>query len=155
MYYNACCLTKIALLTGISTYAFSLVFRSYCWWEALLCSCILQSLCKANNFLEPVDNKEGEKKDADNNAVVSVVSVIRNTFWVGSAHPVKAAPAKKRTTWKNLVPDLLLLDSRALAWVKVFDMGVDMCQDPADLSVLLGVQLLIIMMTWTWTCIVS
>ena len=51
-----------------------------------------------------MDNKEGEKKDADNNAggsgVVSVVSVIRNTFWVGSAHPVKAAPARKKNNLK-------------------------------------------------------
>ena len=50
-----------------------------------------------------MDNKEGKEKDTDNNAggsrvifVVSVVSVVRNTFWVGSAHPVKAAPARKK-----------------------------------------------------------
>ena len=57
-----------------------------------------------------MDNKEGKEKDADNNAggsgvfsVVSVVSVVRNTFWVGSAHPVKAAPARKK---KNLSSNL-------------------------------------------------
>ena len=53
-----------------------------------------------------MDNKEGEKKDADNNAVVSVVSVvsvIRNTFWVGSAHPVKAAPARKKEQLERIL----------------------------------------------------
>ena len=75
-----------------------------------LASYNLQS--KANNFLEPVDNKEGKEKDADNNAggsgvgsEVSVVSVIRNTFWVGSAHPVKAAPARKKNNLSSMLKE--------------------------------------------------
>ena len=55
---------------------------------------------KAYNLLELVDNKEGKEKDTDNNAggsgVGSVVSIVRNTFGVGSTHPVKAAPARKK-----------------------------------------------------------
>ena len=54
-----------------------------------------------------MDNKEGKGEDADNNAggsgVVSVVSVIRNTFWVGSAHPVKAAPARKKEQLERIL----------------------------------------------------
>ena len=82
---------------------------------------------KANNFLEPVDNKEGEKKDADNNAVVSVVSVIRNTFWVGSAHPVKAAPARKKEQLERILFQIFyyltaghLLESKSLMEVLMF-----------------------------------
>ena len=57
-----------------------------------------------------MDNKEGKEEDADNNAggsgevsVVSVVSVVRNTFWVGSAHPVKAAPARKKEQLERIL----------------------------------------------------
>ena len=78
-----------------------------------------------------MDNKEGEKKDADNNAggsgevsVVSVVSVIRNTFWVGSAHPVKAAPARKKEQLERILFQIFyyltaghLLESKSLTWV--------------------------------------
>ena len=81
-----------------------------------------------------MDNKEGEKKDADNNAggsgvgsVVSVVSVIRNTFWVGSAHPVKAAPARKKEQLERILFQIFyyliaghLLESKSLMVVLMF-----------------------------------
>ena len=77
-----------------------------------------------------MDNKKG-KKDADNNAggsgevsVVSVVSVIRNTFWVGSAHPVKAAPARKKEQLERILFQIFyyltaghLLESKSLTCV--------------------------------------
>ena len=73
-----------------------------------------------------MDNKEGEKKDADNNAVVSVVSVIRNTFWVGSAHPVKAAPARKKEQLERILFQIFyyltaghLLESKSLTEVLI------------------------------------
>ena len=81
-----------------------------------------------------MDNKEGKKKDADNNAgasgvgsVVSVVSVIRNTFWVGSAHPVKAAPARKKEQLERILFQIFyyltaghLLESKSLMEVLRF-----------------------------------
>ena len=81
-----------------------------------------------------MDNKEGKKKDADNNAggsgevsVVSVVSVVRNTFRVGSAHPVKAAPARKKEQLERILFQIFyyltaghLLESKSLMEVLRF-----------------------------------
>ena len=81
-----------------------------------------------------MDNKEGKEKDADNNdggfgvgSVVSVVSVIRNTFWVGSAHPVKAAPARKKEQLERILFQIFyyltaghLLESKSLMEVLRF-----------------------------------
>ena len=75
-------------------------------------------------------DKEGEKKDADNNAgrsgVVSVVSVVRNTFWVSSAHPVKAAPARKKEQLERILFQIFyyltaghLLESKSLMEVLI------------------------------------
>jgi len=86
-----------------------------------------------DNFLELVDNKEGEEEDADNNAGGSgLLSIIRlggrlilNTFRVGGTNSLEAG-----------------LDSWTLAGVEVFDGGVDVLHDPADLFVLQLVHLL-------------
>ena len=81
-----------------------------------------------------MDNKEGKEKDADNNAggsgevsVVSVVSVVRNTFGVGSAHPVKAAPARKKEQLERILFQIFyyliaghLLESKSLMEVLMF-----------------------------------
>ena len=81
-----------------------------------------------------MDNKEGKEEDADNNAggsgvgsVVSVVSVVRNTFWVGSAHPVKAAPARKKEQLERILFQIFyyltaghLLESKSLMVVLMF-----------------------------------
>jgi len=85
------------------------------------------------NFLELVDNKEGEEEDANNKAGGSgLVSIIRlggrlilNTFRVGGTNSLEAG-----------------LDSWTLAGVEVFDGGVDVLHDPADLLVLQLVHLL-------------
>ena len=80
-----------------------------------------------------MDNKEGKEEDADNNAggsgvisVLSVVSVIRNTFWVGSAHPVKAAPARKKEQLERILFQIFyyltaghLLESKSLTEVLI------------------------------------
>jgi len=86
------------------------------------------------NFLELVNNKEGEEEDADNKAGGSgLLSIIRlggrlilNTFRVGGTNSLKAG-----------------LDSWTLAGVEVFDGGVDVLHDPADLFVLQLVHLLL------------
>ena len=78
-----------------------------------------------------MDNKEGKEKDADNNAgvvsAVSVVSIVRNTFWVGSAHPVKAAPARKKEQLERILFKIFyyltaghLLESKSLMEVLRF-----------------------------------
>ena len=78
-----------------------------------------------------MDNKEGKEEDADNNAggsgVVSVVFVVRNTFWVGSAHPVKAAPARKKERLERILFQIFyyliaghLLESKSLMEVLRF-----------------------------------
>ena len=81
-----------------------------------------------------MDNKEGKEKDADNNdggfgvgSVVSVVSVVRNTFGVGSAHPVKAAPARKKEQLERILFQIFyyliaghLLESKSLMEVLMF-----------------------------------
>ena len=141
-----------------------------------------------DNFLELVDNKEGEEEDADNNTWGSgLLSIIRlggrlilNTFRVSGTNSLKAGPVGHKNTicpplWGNFerslitwpwlleagpvgqknticpptsVPDLWLLDSWTLAGVEVFDGGVDVLHDPADLFVLQLVHLRIICSSW-------
>jgi len=87
-----------------------------------------------DNFLELVDNKEGEEEDANNNAGGSrLISILRlggrlilNTFRVGGTNSLEAG-----------------LDSWTLAGVEVFDGGVDVRHDPADLFVFQLVHLLL------------
>jgi len=87
-----------------------------------------------DNFLELVNNKEGEEEDADNNAGGSrLISILRlggrlilNTFRVGGTNSLEAG-----------------LDSWTLAGVEVFDGGVDVRHDPADLFVFQLVHLLL------------
>merc|ERR1719209_2122388 len=89
---------------------------------------------RKGNFLELVNNKEGEEEDADNSAGGSgIIPILRlggrlilNTFRVGGTNSIEAG-----------------LDSWTLAGVEVFDGGVDVCHDPADLFVLQLVHLLL------------
>jgi len=87
-----------------------------------------------DNFLELVNNKEGEEEDANNDAGGSrLISILRlggrlilNTFRVGGTNSLEAG-----------------LDSWTLAGVEVFDGGVDVRHDPADLFVFQLVHLLL------------
>jgi len=94
----------------------------------------LELVDNKKNFLELVDNKEGEEEDANNNAGGSrLISILRlggrlilNTFRVGGTNSLEAG-----------------LDSWTLAGVEVFDGGVDVRHDPADLFVFQLVHLLL------------
>ena len=138
----------------------SLVFQSYCWWEALFCSCILQSV---EQGLQPLraggqQGGEGEGYWQQRWRLRSrLCSLHRQEHIRGRQHtPCQGCSCQKKRiicppTWNNLVPDLLLLDSRALARVKVLDGGIEVCQGHADLAVPHCVHLVLIMMTWTLT----